>query len=109
MGKFASLRASPLNGGLFFSMCRRPLLSLPYVEKKEKERTFWNLQALPITTIILIGTVWLLIGYPLTVLGAIFGKNTTQEFEAPVTNQKSKNKKNSRTRQSVHYRIRSSP
>jgi transmembrane 9 superfamily protein 1 len=40
-------------------------------------------QALPFTTIIILMLVWLVIGYPLTVIGGIFGKNTTTAFNAP--------------------------
>ncbi|XP_063769723.1 transmembrane 9 superfamily member 1 [Pseudophryne corroboree] len=40
-------------------------------------------QALPATTILLLLTVWLLVGFPLTVIGGIFGKNRSGYFEAP--------------------------
>ncbi|XP_056381788.1 transmembrane 9 superfamily member 1 isoform X2 [Hyla sarda] len=40
-------------------------------------------QALPATTILLLLTVWLLVGFPLTVIGGIFGKNSAGNFEAP--------------------------
>uniref|UniRef100_A0A8C5Q5G3 Transmembrane 9 superfamily member n=1 Tax=Leptobrachium leishanense TaxID=445787 RepID=A0A8C5Q5G3_9ANUR len=40
-------------------------------------------QALPATTILLLLTVWLLVGFPLTVIGGIFGKNRAGNFEAP--------------------------
>ena len=44
---------------------------------------YHSTQALPFTTIILIMAVWLFVGYPLTVLGGIFGKNTAGDFDAP--------------------------
>lgn len=40
-------------------------------------------QALPFTTIIMLMLVWIIIGYPLTVIGGIFGKNTAGAFNAP--------------------------
>jgi len=40
-------------------------------------------QALPFTTVILLMLIWLLVGFPLTVLGGIFGKNWTSGFDAP--------------------------
>ncbi|KAB0374749.1 hypothetical protein FD755_013241 [Muntiacus reevesi] len=40
-------------------------------------------QALPATTILLLLTVWLLVGFPLTVIGGIFGKNNASHFDAP--------------------------
>ncbi|XP_067325660.1 transmembrane 9 superfamily member 1 [Anolis sagrei] len=40
-------------------------------------------QALPATTILLLLTVWLLVGFPLTVIGGIFGKNRAGPFDAP--------------------------
>ncbi|XP_057577074.1 transmembrane 9 superfamily member 1 isoform X2 [Hippopotamus amphibius kiboko] len=40
-------------------------------------------QALPATTILLLLTVWLLVGFPLTVIGGIFGKNNASPFDAP--------------------------
>jgi transmembrane 9 superfamily protein 1 len=40
-------------------------------------------QALPFTTIFLIMLVWLLVGFPLNVLGGILGKNMASGFEAP--------------------------
>ena len=40
-------------------------------------------QALPATTILLLLTVWLLVGFPLTVIGGIFGKNNASPFYAP--------------------------
>ncbi|XP_076348174.1 transmembrane 9 superfamily member 1-like [Tachypleus tridentatus] len=39
-------------------------------------------QALPYTTIILLLAIWIFVGYPLTVLGAIFGKNLSGSFDA---------------------------
>jgi transmembrane 9 superfamily protein 1 len=40
-------------------------------------------QALPFTTIILIILIWLCVGFPLTVLGGILGKNGAAPFDAP--------------------------
>ncbi|XP_038603022.1 LOW QUALITY PROTEIN: transmembrane 9 superfamily member 1-like [Tachyglossus aculeatus] len=40
-------------------------------------------QALPATTVALLLTVWLLVGFPLTVIGSIFGKNHAGPFDAP--------------------------
>ncbi|KAG8455382.1 hypothetical protein GDO86_001541 [Hymenochirus boettgeri] len=40
-------------------------------------------QALPATTILLLLTVWLLVGFPLTVIGGIFGKNSAGNLDAP--------------------------
>ncbi|ELK11218.1 Importin-4 [Pteropus alecto] len=40
-------------------------------------------QALPATTILLLLTVWLLVGFPLTIIGGIFGKNNASPFDAP--------------------------
>lgn len=40
-------------------------------------------QALPATTIILLILVWVCVGFPLTVLGGIMGKNTAGTFDAP--------------------------
>lgn len=40
-------------------------------------------QALPATTIVLLILIWMLIGFPLTVLGGIIGKNTAGNFDAP--------------------------
>ncbi|XP_029436885.1 transmembrane 9 superfamily member 1 [Rhinatrema bivittatum] len=40
-------------------------------------------QALPATTILLLLTVWLVVGFPLTVIGGIFGKNSAGSFDAP--------------------------
>ncbi|XP_072042400.1 transmembrane 9 superfamily member 1-like [Amphiura filiformis] len=40
-------------------------------------------QALPFTTILLLLMIWLLIGYPLTVIGGILGKNMAETFDAP--------------------------
>jgi transmembrane 9 superfamily member 1 len=40
-------------------------------------------QALPFTTIIILGLIWIVIGYPLTIIGGIFGKNTAHSFDAP--------------------------
>ncbi|XP_046560989.1 transmembrane 9 superfamily member 1-like [Haliotis rubra] len=41
-------------------------------------------QALPWTTVIMLMALWLFIGYPLTVIGGIFGKNWANGFDAPV-------------------------
>ena len=40
-------------------------------------------QALPFTTIILLIFIWILVGFPLTIIGGIFGRNTSTEFNAP--------------------------
>ncbi|KAG1714192.1 Transmembrane 9 superfamily member 1 [Nymphon striatum] len=40
-------------------------------------------QALPVTTIILLLFIWLLVGYPLTVIGGMVGKNTAGDFYSP--------------------------
>ncbi|XP_071958712.1 transmembrane 9 superfamily member 1-like [Antedon mediterranea] len=40
-------------------------------------------QALPFTTILLLIIMWILIGYPLTVIGGIMGKNFAGSFDAP--------------------------
>ncbi|EDQ85689.1 uncharacterized protein MONBRDRAFT_11552 [Monosiga brevicollis MX1] len=40
-------------------------------------------QALPATTIILLLLIWLLIGFPLTVVGGILGKNFPGSFDSP--------------------------
>lgn len=40
-------------------------------------------QALPATTILLLFTIWILVGFPLTVIGGIFGKNSGGSFDAP--------------------------
>ncbi|XP_019641595.1 PREDICTED: transmembrane 9 superfamily member 1-like [Branchiostoma belcheri] len=40
-------------------------------------------QALPYTTVILLMLIWLLVGFPLTVIGGIFGKNMADSFDAP--------------------------
>ena len=44
---------------------------------------YGSTQALPFTTIIILLLVWLVIGYPLTIIGAIFGKNMSNSFDAP--------------------------
>ncbi|XP_014669374.1 PREDICTED: transmembrane 9 superfamily member 1-like isoform X2 [Priapulus caudatus] len=44
---------------------------------------YHSTQALPATTIILLGAMWIFGGYPLTVLGGIFGKNFAGGFDAP--------------------------
>jgi hypothetical protein len=40
-------------------------------------------QALPAGTIVIIVAVWLVVTFPLTVLGAIWGKNSGAELDAP--------------------------
>lgn len=40
-------------------------------------------QALPASTVILVGCIWILVGFPLTVIGGILGKNTSVDFDAP--------------------------
>lgn len=40
-------------------------------------------QALPATTVMLLLTVWVLVGFPLTVIGGIVGKNSAASFDAP--------------------------
>ncbi|XP_052763793.1 transmembrane 9 superfamily member 1-like isoform X2 [Mya arenaria] len=40
-------------------------------------------QALPFGTIILLMCLWMFVGYPLTVIGGIFGKNWANGFDAP--------------------------
>jgi transmembrane 9 superfamily protein 1 len=40
-------------------------------------------QALPATTIIILLLIWLCVGFPLTVMGGIMGKNHAGPFEAP--------------------------
>ncbi|KAH3748749.1 hypothetical protein DPMN_183199 [Dreissena polymorpha] len=40
-------------------------------------------QALPVGTIILLMCLWMFVGYPLTVIGGIFGKNGANGFDAP--------------------------
>ncbi|XP_006825254.1 transmembrane 9 superfamily member 1-like, partial [Saccoglossus kowalevskii] len=40
-------------------------------------------QALPFSTVLLLMIIWLLVGYPLTVIGGIFGKNWAISFDAP--------------------------
>ena len=40
-------------------------------------------QALPFSTVILLMLVWFLIGFPLTIVGGIMGKNTSADFDAP--------------------------
>ncbi|KAK3871274.1 hypothetical protein Pcinc_023573 [Petrolisthes cinctipes] len=44
---------------------------------------YHSTQALPLTTILLLFLVWMCVGYPLTVLGGILGKNSGQEFGFP--------------------------
>lgn len=44
---------------------------------------YGSTQALPFTTVIILGLVWLTIGYPLTVIGGILGKNSSQSFDEP--------------------------
>uniref|UniRef100_A0A0N5AKV7 Transmembrane 9 superfamily member n=1 Tax=Syphacia muris TaxID=451379 RepID=A0A0N5AKV7_9BILA len=40
-------------------------------------------QALPYTTVVLLGLLWLIIGFPLTVIGAAIGKNVSCKYSAP--------------------------
>ncbi|KAG2462495.1 TM9S1 protein, partial [Polypterus senegalus] len=40
-------------------------------------------QALPVSTVLLLLAVWVLVGFPLTVIGGIFGKNSAGSFDAP--------------------------
>ncbi|MGH0184001.1 UNVERIFIED_CONTAM: hypothetical protein FKN15_013429 [Acipenser sinensis] len=40
-------------------------------------------QALPVSTVLLLLAVWVLVGFPLTVIGGIFGKNSAGGFDAP--------------------------
>lgn len=40
-------------------------------------------QALPWTTVVLLMCLWMFVGYPLTVIGGIFGKNWAHGFDAP--------------------------
>ncbi|KAM7437452.1 Transmembrane 9 superfamily member 1 [Porites harrisoni] len=44
---------------------------------------YQSTQALPYTTIILLMLIWLIVGFPLTILGGIFGKNWAGSFNAP--------------------------
>jgi len=44
---------------------------------------YGSTQALPVSTIIVLMLVWIIIGYPLTVIGAIIGKNSAGSFDAP--------------------------
>jgi len=44
---------------------------------------YGSTQALPVTTIFILGLVWATIGYPLTIVGGILGKNTSQSFDEP--------------------------
>jgi len=45
--------------------------------------SYQSTQALPATTVLLLMLIWLLVGFPLTVVGGIFGKNWTSGFDAP--------------------------
>lgn len=45
--------------------------------------SYGSTQALPFTTILVLGLVWITIGYPLTIIGGIIGKNTSQSFDEP--------------------------
>lgn len=40
-------------------------------------------QALPATTVLLLLGTWILVGFPLTVIGGIVGKNRAGHFQAP--------------------------
>lgn len=53
------------------------------MKKKSVAWAYGSTQALPFTTIIILLLVWVTIGYPLTIIGGIFGKNTTFSFDAP--------------------------
>ncbi|KAK2181171.1 hypothetical protein NP493_408g01013 [Ridgeia piscesae] len=44
---------------------------------------YGSTQALPWETVILLGCLWAFLGYPLTVIGGIFGKNWASNFDAP--------------------------
>eukprot|EP01136_Pigoraptor_vietnamica_P024185 Opistho-1_new@76964 len=44
---------------------------------------YHSTQALPFTTIILLVLMWLFVGFPLTVVGGILGKNQAGAFDAP--------------------------
>uniref|UniRef100_A0A914WN04 Transmembrane 9 superfamily member n=1 Tax=Plectus sambesii TaxID=2011161 RepID=A0A914WN04_9BILA len=44
---------------------------------------YQSTQALPYTTVIIIFLIWLLVGYPLTVVGGIMGKNFGGRYDAP--------------------------
>lgn len=44
---------------------------------------YGSTQALPFTTIIMLGLIWAVIGYPLTIVGGILGRNTSQSFDEP--------------------------
>lgn len=44
---------------------------------------YGSTQALPFTTVIILALIWITIGYPLTVIGGILGKNTAQSFDEP--------------------------
>ncbi|KAJ7313160.1 hypothetical protein JRQ81_004433 [Phrynocephalus forsythii] len=72
--------------------CSRSLLSLSlgsapfFLTWSVVNSVHWangSTQALPATTILLLLTVWLLVGFPLTVIGGIFGKNRAGPFDAP--------------------------
>lgn len=44
---------------------------------------YGSTQALPFTTVLLLGFMWAMVGFPLTVVGGILGKNTSGDFDAP--------------------------
>jgi transmembrane 9 superfamily protein 1 len=44
---------------------------------------YGSTQALPWGTVVLLGTLWAILGYPLTVVGGILGKNWANGFDAP--------------------------
>jgi transmembrane 9 superfamily protein 1 len=44
---------------------------------------YTSTQALPFSTIVLLILIWIIIGYPLTIIGGIFGKNVGHSFDAP--------------------------
>ncbi|GAB6028436.1 Transmembrane 9 super member 1 [Chamberlinius hualienensis] len=44
---------------------------------------YHSTQALPFSTAVLLALVWIIVGYPLTIVGGILGKNWSGDFEAP--------------------------
>lgn len=44
---------------------------------------YGSTQALPWQTVLLLLSVWIFLGYPLTIIGGIFGKNWAGSFDAP--------------------------
>lgn len=63
------------------------LFSLPFVLVWSFVNTvawaYSSTQAIPFTTILLIMFIWLIVGFPLNVLGGIMGKNMATGFDAP--------------------------